>query len=58
MEGCAWAGSRDELIWKEATDTSLAVCRQDKAGFKAIDRMMTDLQDNNSDFLGCVLYGF
>ena len=58
VDGPIWTGTRDELIWKEATDTSLAVCRQDKAGFKAIDRMMTDLQDNNSDFLGCVLYGF
>lgn len=58
VEGCTWTGSRDELSWIEATDTSLAVCRQDKADFYAIDRMMTDLQENDPGFLGCVLYGF
>ena len=58
VDGRVWSGSRDELIWKEASDTSLAVCRQDNADFYAIDRMMTDLQGNNPDFLGCVLYGF
>ena len=58
IEGCIWTGSRDELSWKNAAETSLAVCRQDKADFYAIDRMMTDLQENNPGFLGCVLNGF
>ena len=58
VDGRIWTGSRDELIWKEAADTSLAVCRQDKADFYAIDKMMTDLQKNNTCFLGCILYGF
>lgn len=58
VDGRIWTGSKEDLIWKEATDTSLAVCRQDKADFYAIDRMMTDLRENNSDFLGCILYGF
>lgn len=58
VDGRIWTGSRDEMIWKEAVGTSLAVCRQDKADFYAIDRMMTDLWENNSDFLGCILYGF
>ena len=58
VDGCIWTGSRDELIWKKEADTTLAICRQDKADFFAIDRMMTDLRENNPDFLGCVLYGF
>ncbi len=58
VDGRIWTGSKEDLIWKEATDTSLAVCRQDKADFYAIDRMMTDLRENNSDFWGCILYGF
>lgn len=58
VDGRTWTGSRDDLIWKETADTSLAVCRQDKADFYAIDRMMTDLRKNNSELLGCVLYGF
>ncbi|MBR3020300.1 MAG: hypothetical protein IKH57_25075 [Clostridia bacterium] len=58
VDGCIWTGSGDERIWSEAADTSLAVCRQDKADFYAIDRMMTDLRENDSEFLGCVLYGF
>ncbi len=58
VDGSIWTGSRDERIWKEAADTLLAICRQDKADFYAIDQMMTDLQENNPDFLGCVLYGF
>ena len=58
VEGRIWTGSGDDRIWREAADTSLAVCRQDKADFYAIDRMMTDLQENDSPFLGCVLYGF
>ena len=58
VDGRIWTGSGDELIWKEAADTSLAVCRQDKADFYAIDKMMTDLQKNNTCFLGCILYGF
>ena len=70
VDGCVWTGSRDEQIWKKAVDAPLAVCRQDQADFHAINRMMTDLQEGNhqrkenrrgggqSDFLGCVLYGF
>ena len=58
VDGCVWTGAGDDWIWKEAADTSLAVCRQDKADFYAIDRMMTDLQENEPGFLGCVLYGF
>ncbi len=58
VEGCVWTGAAEEQIWKEAADTALAVCRQDKADFNAIDKMMTDLQETNSRFLGCVLYGF
>ena len=58
VDGCAWAGSGDVRIWKEAADTTLAVCRQDKADFDAIDRMMADLQGNGPEFLGCVLNGF
>lgn len=58
IDGPIWTGSNDEQIWKNAADTSVAVCRQDRADFYAIDRMMTDLQENNPDFLGCVLYGF
>lgn len=58
VDGCVWTGSRDERLWKGATDTSLAVCRQDKADFYKIDQMMTDFQENNTGFLGCVLYGF
>ena len=58
IDGGAWTGSGDCLIWKEAADTSLAVCRQDKADFDAMDRMMTDLKENDPDFLGCVLNGF
>ena len=58
IDGCIWAGSGDERIWKDAADISLAICRQDKANFYAIDRMMTDLQDNDPGVPGCVLYGF
>lgn len=58
LDGQIWTGSEEERIWKEAADTTLAVCGQDKADFFAVDRMMTDLQENDSDFLGCVLYGF
>ena len=58
VDGCIWTESRDELIWEEAVDTSLAICKQDKADFYAVDRMMAGLQGNNSDFLGGVLYGF
>lgn len=58
VEGPAWTGSKEDRIRKEATDTSLAVCGQDKADFYAIDRMMTDLGEDDSGFLGCVLYGF
>ena len=70
VDGCVWTGTRDELIWKNAVDLPLAVCRQDKADFYAIDRMMTDLREDKrpreekrrarsqSDSLGCVLYGF
>ncbi len=58
IDGGVWTRSKDEQNWKEAADTSLAVCRQDKADFYAIDQMMTDLQENDPDLLGCVLYGF
>ena len=58
IDGCIWTKSEDDRIWREAADTSLAVSRQDKANFFAIDRMMTDLQNSDPDFLGCVLYGF
>ena len=58
IDGCIWNGSEDERIWRAAADTSLAVCRQDKADFYAIDRMMADLRENDPGFLGCVLYGF
>ena len=58
VDGCIWNGGREELSWIDATEASLAVCRQDKADFYAVDRMMTDLQENDPGFLGCVLYGF
>ncbi len=58
IDGCVWTRSGDDRIWREAADASLAVCRQDKADFYVIDRMMTDLQENDPAFLGCVLYGF
>lgn len=58
IDGCIWTGLGDELIWAEAADITLAVCRQDKADFFAIDRMISDLSKNNSDFGGCVLYEF
>lgn len=58
IDGGVWTGSGDSLIWKEAADMSLAVCRQDKADFDAIDRMMTDLKENDPGFLGCILNGF
>ena len=58
VDGCIWSVSEDDQIWREAADASLAVCRQDKADFFAIDRMMTDLRENDPGFLGCVLYGF
>ena len=58
VDGCIWNGGREELSWIDATEATLAVCRQDKANFYAIDRMMTDLQENDPGFLGCVLYGF
>lgn len=58
VDGGVWNGSRDAWIWKEAADASLAICRQDVADFYAIDQMMTELQENRSDFLGCILYGF
>ena len=58
IDGCVWTRSGDDRIWREAADASLAVCRQDKADFYEIDRMMTDLLDNDPGFLGCVLYGF
>ena len=58
IDGCIWTGSGDELIWKEAADISLAVCRQDKADFFAVDRMMMDLSENSPAFGGCVLYEF
>ena len=58
IDGCIWNESENNRIWREAADTSLAICRQDKADFYAIDSMMTDLQENDPGFLGCVLYGF
>ena len=58
VDGCIWTGSGDDRTWRDAADTSLAVCRQDTADFYAIDRMMTDLWEKDSGFLGCVLYGF
>lgn len=58
VDGCIWTGSRDERNWKEAADASLVICRQDNADFYEVDHMMTDFQENNPDFLGCVLYGF
>lgn len=58
IDGCIWTGSGDELIWAEAADISLAVCRQDKADFYAIDRMITDLSEKDTGFGGCVLYEF
>ena len=58
VDGPNWTGSRDDMIWKEVSDTSLVICRQDKADFYEINQMMTDLQESNSDFLGCILYGF
>lgn len=58
LDGQIWTGCEHERNWTEAADTSLAVCGQDKADFHAVDRMMTDLQKDDSGFLGCVLYGF
>ncbi len=58
IDGCVWTGSGDDRIWKDAADASLAVCRQDKADFYAIDRMMGDLRESDPVCLGCVLYGF
>lgn len=58
VDGCIWTEFGEDRIWREAVDTSLAICRPDKADFYAIDRMMTGLQENNTPFLGCVLFGF
>ena len=58
VDGCVWTEFGDGQIWREAADTSLAVCGQDKADFNAIDRMMTNLQDDDPAFLGCILNGF
>jgi Mrp family chromosome partitioning ATPase len=58
IDGCSWSASEHDRIWRETADASLAVCRQDQADFQAIDQMMTDLRENDPDFLGCVLYGF
>ena len=58
INGCIWTDFSDELNWKEVADTSLVICRKDKADFFNIDQMITDLQENNPCLLGCVLYGF
>ena len=45
-------------IWKEAVDASIALCRQEDADYFKVDQMLNDLQNSESYFAGCVLFGF
>lgn len=58
VDGCIWTGLKEERMLRETADTSLAICMQDKADFNTVDQMITDLQENDPGFLGCVLNGF
>ncbi len=58
VNGAAWYPTHDAQIWHEAVDASIALCRQDDADFFKVDRMLSDLQKENTFFAGCVLYGF
>ncbi len=58
INGSAWYPFRYAQIWNEAVDASIALCRQDDAGFFKVDKMLSDLQTGDTYFAGCVLVGF
>ena len=58
INGAALYPSHDVQIWHEAADASIALCRQDDAGFFEVDTMLRDLQKGDTYFAGCVLFGF
>ena len=58
VNGTAWHPSHYAQIWHEAVDASIALCRQDDADFFKVDKMLRDLQEGDTYFAGCVLFGF
>ena len=58
VNGAALYPSHDVLVWHEAVDASIALCRQDDADFFEVDRMLSDLQKGDTNFAGCILFEF
>ncbi len=58
VNGAAWYPSHDAQVWHEAVGASIALCRQDDAGFFEVDRMLSDLQNGDTNFVGCILFDF
>lgn len=58
VNGSAWYSSHYAQMWQEAVDASLAMCQQDDADYFKVDKMLSDLQKEETYFVGCVLFGF
>ena len=58
VDGVASFSSHYAQIWQEASDATIALCRQDDADFFKVDQMLSDLQKTEKYFVGCVLSGF
>lgn len=58
VDGIARYPSYYADIWNEAVDVSIALCRQEDADFFKVDKMLSDLQNGDTYFAGCVLFGF
>lgn len=58
VNGAAWHPARGAQIWQAAADAAIALYRQDDADFFEADKMLSDLQNGNTYFAGCILFGF
>lgn len=58
IDGVTCYPSHYAQIWLNAADASLALLRQDDAGFFKVDKILSDLQKRDAYFAGCVLLGF
>lgn len=58
INGTAWNLPQYAQIWNEAVDASIALCRQDDADYFKVDQMLNDLQNSDTYFAGCILFGF
>lgn len=58
IDGGTWGGAGDGELWNSAADFSLVICAPGKDDFFEEDRLIEDLTNGSSRFVGIVLQGF